>query len=1043
METQKLLNKQKMSMHCFWKPLLLMAFLLSCAYANAQSPTGTVTVVHQICNNDGILAVNITSGMTTPITYTYYSNSGSVVHSNVNSLNDTLFAIPSPIYYLFATDANGVSYSTQAFSMPLPFYPDFPTITNAVCPSLTGSIPITINQGTIPASVKWFNRITNVYVGTGNPMNLPVGSYAAVITDVNGCVVRFADSLEISNVSNITFSVTTTTANCTNGTATVVTPTGGTAPYTYHWSNGANTPMINNLSQGGFTVRATDAQGCYTDNNVEILQAVTINVNTTPTPATCAQNDGSVISFGSGGVSPYTYHYDNGMSGQTATGITGGTNLLVTVTDANGCLGYGYASVTSSTPITVTYTSVNSSCTAPTGSATLTITGGTVPYVTIWNTFPVQSGITLSNMTAGTYGFTVTDAVGCIRTGTAIISPQSVMSGSAYSSSPVCPATTGAAFANVSGTNPPFSYLWNTGATTSTISNATLGNYTCVITDNVGCKITKSTYIQTTSPISLGLNATAASCLFTSDGSILANAVGGTAPYTYSWTNGQTSATATGLATGQYWVYVTDANGCAQHDYTNVGYNAANNSCYCTITGKVYVDLNNNCIFDSGEQGVEHIMIHCQSFGYTFTDANGNYSFAVPTGTYTLSESVQSIYPLASCQNNAVPMSVTASSGCTSTVNFANVINPLHDIHIIKTDINPAIPGNSYTQGLIVQNDGTVSESNIQIGSRHDGQLQYVSSTLSAYTQLNPIGNPDWYSVTSGFPVLAPGASTMIYTDYNVPTNIPLATEVNFWDSAVSVLPMTTWLTDYTPWNNVENHKTDIIGSFDPNFKEVSPKGTGTQGYIATSDSVLDYVVHFQNTGTYYAQKVVVMDTLDSDLDLKSLRLGYSDHSYQASLSESGILKFTFQNINLDWQSNSELGSRCLVSYSIKQKPHLSPGTQIRNSAAIYFDYNAPVITNKTLNTIQFPAGVEELKSTVSLAIYPNPATSELNINISNANGASVINVYDLQGRLLQVQKVTNDDVQKVNINELSNGLYFITVENNKGIKVTAKFMKN
>ncbi len=372
------------------------------------------------------------------------------------------------------------------------------------------------------------------------------------------------------------------------------------------------------------------------------------------------------------------------------------------------------------------------------------------------------------------------------------------------------------------------------------------------------------------------------------------------------------------------------------------------------------------------------------------------------------------------------------------------LLTTIHDIHIVRTSINNAIPGNSYTQGLIVQNDGTVNETNIQFGKRNDGQLQYVSSSPNVYTQLSPIPNPNWYSVTSGFGALSPGASTMIYTDYMVPTNIPIGTNVNFWDSAVYAAPMTNWLTDYTPWNNVDNGSTAVIGSFDPNFKEVTPKGTGAQGYIFTKDSVLDYVIHFQNTGTFFAQKIVVIDTLDSDLDWTSLRPGYSDHNYTASINENGILKFTFNNIHLDWQSDSEMDSRGLVSYSIKQRPHLSPLTQIKNSAAIYFDYNKPVITNQTLNTIQFPLGIANITADFSLSIYPNPATDELNVNLGNAGSVSVISIYDIQGRLLQNEKVTNSDVlYKINISTLVNGLYFIELKKTDGHIITGKFMKD
>jgi hypothetical protein len=97
---------------------------------------------------------------------------------------------------------------------------------------------------------------------------------------------------------------------------------------------------------------------------------------------------------------------------------------------------------------------------------------------------------------------------------------------------------------------------------------------------------------------------------------------------------GQTGTTASGLNYGNLYVSVTDANGCSNNNHTYVNYNAANNSCYCTISGKVYKDANSNCTIDGGETGIHNIMIHCSGVGYAFTDANGNYSF--PSANWNL-----------------------------------------------------------------------------------------------------------------------------------------------------------------------------------------------------------------------------------------------------------------------------------------------------------------------------------------------------------------------------------------------------------------------
>jgi uncharacterized repeat protein (TIGR01451 family) len=276
---------------------------------------------------------------------------------------------------------------------------------------------------------------------------------------------------------------------------------------------------------------------------------------------------------------------------------------------------------------------------------------------------------------------------------------------------------------------------------------------------------------------------------------------------------------------------------------------------------------------------------------------------------------------------------------------------------------------------------------------------------------------------------------------YNTPTNIPLGTLVNFYDSTAHAAPInTTWLTDQTPWDNVDNYQQTVIGSFDPNFKEVSPKGNGPQGYIASKDSILSYVIHFQNEGTYYAQNISVVDTLDSDLDWSSLHPGYADHLYTTSVSENGVITFKFANINLPWKSQyGDVMSSGMVTYTIKRKRSVSQGTQFKNKAAIYFDYNAPVITNTTINTLNdMLASVEEKVALENgdVVLYPNPAADKLSIAISSKESTKgLVNVLDITGKVLSSQTIaleTGKNVINQNTSDLPSGIYFVQVKCNE-----------
>jgi hypothetical protein len=390
-----------------------------------------------------------------------------------------------------------------------------------------------------------------------------------------------------------------------------------------------------------------------------------------------------------------------------------------------------------------------------------------------------------------------------------------------------------------------------------------------------------------------------------------------------------------------------------------------------------------------------------------------------------------------------------ASSGCTSTINFANNMMIQHDLHIITTSYpyNAPIPGNPYYQRVIIENNGTVQESGVQIGYTADGQLGSMGPNL--FTQLNSTTYPNWYSVQSGFTSLSPGTYDEINLTYNTPTNIPLGTTVNFYDSTAHMAPInTSWLLDESPWDNVQNYQQTVIGSFDPNFKEVSPKGNGTQGYIASKDSLLSYVIHFQNEGTYYAQNISVADTLDSDLDWTTLRPGYADHNYTTTVSENGVITFKFANINLPWKSQyGDVMSSGMVSYTIKRKRNLAQGTQFKNKAAIYFDYNAPVITNTTLNTLNdVLASVEEkvILDNSDVVLYPNPASDLLSIaiNAKETNKGSV-SILDINGKIISSQTISLEagkNVIRENTSDLPSGIYFVQVKCNEAF-ITKKLV--
>jgi uncharacterized repeat protein (TIGR01451 family) len=1014
----------------------LMALGLSWFFsANASGQTGTCTVIQQPCNGDGILQTTVTSGMTPPLTFHYYDPFNT--EHTVSGFSDTY--IGEFTYYVWVSDGFNQNLWLPTY-MIRPFYVDYPVTTPAICPN-PGSATITINQGTSPDYVDWYDDsqpFPGNYLGTGNPMTLPGGIFTAKVF-YNGCYVYQDTMVYIPYLSSITFDVATTVANCTNGTAAVTNIAGGNSPYSILWWNGATSFSVGGLSAGSYSVTVTDNIGCYTTHEFYIEQAVQIPVNLVVTQQpTCLQNDGSVMAFGSGGVNPYTYLWNDGQTTQQAVNLGGGAGVNVIVTDVNGCMGTGSTWLASSTPIDVTYTVTPSSCTAPTGSATLTITGGTVPYTINWNTYPPQTGITATGLAPGNYGFTVTDATGCVQTGACTVPPQSIINASIWSMDALCPMNTGYAGVSVSGAS-PFSFLWNTGATTQTIGSLPPGYYHCTITDVNSCTVTRFTTVHSVSPVSVGVISTPATCMYANDGSLYAVPTGGTAPYTYAWSNGSTSNPAVNLLPGNYYCYVTDASGCTTSKFCVVGNSATNDACYCKIEGYVWLDPAEACSYTAGMTGIEHIRIHLAPFGYTWTDASGYYSFLVPTGTYTLSEVVENVYPLTpNCtENDPVQYNITAASGCTYSHDFFNIINPLKDVHLTAVNWTMPVPGNTFTQRLYISNDGTVPLPDILLN-------YYPETAIGPFVSAPPMSSGGSYFFNSGAIGLNPGEETNYFITYSdpIPVNMPLGTLLNFSGIVAHDPPISNWLDDYSPWNNWINWTATVVGSFDPNSKEVYPKGEGVTGLISANDSVLDYVIHFQNTGTWYAENVVVTDTLDPDLDWSTVQPGAASHNYTAELSQDGVLKFTFPNIHLIWQDANEINSNGMVTYSVKQKPALAIGTEIKNAAAIWFDYNPPVITDTTLNTIGIHTGTPSPAKDNGIRIYPDPAATELFIDTKSFGPLRSLSIHSLTGNTVLIVKTSTAPVQKIGVGELSPGMYFVKVVNVKGESATCKFIK-
>jgi len=236
------------------------------------------------------------------------------------------------------------------------------------------------------------------------------------------------------------------------------------------------------------------------------------------------------------------------------------------------------------------------------------------------------------------------------------------------------------------------------------------------------------------------------------------------------------------------------------------------------------------------------------------------------------------------------------------------------------------------------------------------------------------------------------------------------------------------------------------MGSFDPNDKTGYPLGYGDEHYIHRGQEI-EYLIRFQNTGTDTAFTVVILDTLSPYLDIATIRLGASSHPYTYDITSNGTLSFSFNNIMLPDSNVNEVASHGFVKFKIAQQAGLALETQIFNSAAIYFDFNPPVITNVTLHTIgeEFDIYVSVDENSITnnkISVFPNPFSDATTISIEGAdikNG--VLNIYDASGRLLRKEHFQTDGNFKVERRGLPRGLYLFNIESNAEIIASGKIV--
>ena len=442
-----------------------------------------------------------------------------------------------------------------------------------------------------------------------------------------------------------------------------------------------------------------------------------------------------------------------------------------------------------------------------------------------------------------------------------------------------------------------------------------------------------------------------------------------------------------------------------------------------TVDGYCYTDNNSNCIFDAGDDTLAGIPVVIKDaagalVGYAYTNTSGYYSTSIPAGLTGLQISPTpwlGAYIGVVCPASG---SYTFNSSGSASFNFGLDCTLFgYDLYVSHAYSGVGAPGSNgsvsiYAGGFSCSSGPAIVTLTI------DPNVTYAGMN-SGPAPTSILGNVLTWNTT---------ISSSLYWgwDFHADVNILTSTSAVFMDTACFNWSISPTAGDISLSNNSGNICLLIGGPYDPNSKQVSPVGIGPAGNIAPSRE-LTYTVNFQNTGTDVAKNIYVMDTISNNLDMSTFHIVASSHTMNPYFYNGNIIRFDYPNIMLPDSGANQVLSHGWVIYKIKPKTGLANGTQIKNTGHIFFDYNPAIVTNTTLNTIDFSMGINETSNEIGNTIYPNPAQNQVTITFGKTiNGT--LSVVDMQGRIVKTVRVNETDKVFLDLQDLSSGLYGLMI---------------
>ncbi|MBK7939466.1 MAG: hypothetical protein IPJ82_21345 [Lewinellaceae bacterium] len=1003
------------------------------------SPSATV-----IYMEDPVLTVTpggvITCGNTL-ITINASANQQNLTYLWSNNVTTPNIVVSQPgIYTVTVTNAGGCSATGDALVLQDIAAPVADAGSDIVLTCAGNSAVLNASSSTPGVVFTWVgpNGFTSTLM---NPIVINPGVYTLIVTAPNGCTTT--DQVIVSLDATLPFADAGGDAGIPCGGGNV--PLQANAPigglFTYAWAttngnifSGANTinPIV--TLPGTYTLVVTNTtNGCTAADEVIVFPGPVIsNQDFGMTQVTCfGYNDGAInlVNLPAGGQAPFNFQW-TGPGGYTSTqqniaGLVAGTYSLI-ATDATSCSFYANLVVSSPSPATASFSVINVSCFgASDGAIQINMSGGVPPYTYTWNPL-IPGGSNLTNLQAGVYSVTITDANGCFLTIPSIVinqPPQMAVSISEITNT--CNGVT--VVSSVTGGNPPYMYIWSHGLNGPTAVFNISGIYTVTVIDAQGCSTVATYDAQLANGGTCGFiegylrSDTLQNCL--SDpgepglGYWLVRADSPTD--TLYGITGADGKYVIGVPLGVYTVTAVLPNYlwelCPPGNPVNVNVSGDTFPADDILVKKIQ-----DCPAMTVSIGTS-LLRRCFSNNYYFIEYC-NEGTAVAEDAFILIAldpflaPLSATLPYTNLGNNLLRFNL-GDVDAGECGNFSLQVQVSCNAALGQTHCTEA---HIYPDSLCLPPNAQWSGASLQVTSQCNADSVYFFiQNVGAGNMLSPVDYivvEDAVMLMQGLAQLDAGAQITLAFPANGSTwHVEVAQEPfhpGNSQPALSVEGCTSTPSfsmgflgqfppnDADPWIDIDC--TANTGSYDPNDKQGFPLGYGSSHYIRPG-TPLEYLIRFQNTGTDTAFTVRVVDTLSAWLDPATIQPGASSHTYKFDLNGHGIASFLFENILLPDSNVNQAGSNGFLKFTILPRADAPLETVIENDAAIYFDFNDPVITNTVFHRLgeNFLVGIwQPHQPGAEVKVTPNPFSDEAMLEVKGLkkNTPLRLQVFDLQG---------------------------------------------